>query len=220
MAINHSSNEHVGNNVSPEEQLIHILNAVHSAQSDGSEVAAAARRSLVEWCENHLRQNMKAIMFRAFGPQIAKEGSLRFTALWNDVLLKVLKSGRVLAKEEDVTVGLKSYFSTALANQARTYIKRRKRLGKILDDEIKPLVELRERHLQESYQINFEFLLEKAQQWENAGDICGQILRLRYLDGMQYEEIADMLAISRDRVKHALAEGKERLRRLASEVKG
>ncbi|MFN4905417.1 MAG: hypothetical protein ACK5LQ_09320, partial [Planctomycetota bacterium] len=77
--------------VSPEAQLVGILNALHSASGDPT-VAVAARNDLVLWCENHLRRNLKAILFKTFGPQVTHDGSLRFTALWNDVLAKALRS--------------------------------------------------------------------------------------------------------------------------------
>jgi RNA polymerase sigma factor (sigma-70 family) len=155
-------------------------------------------------------------MLRAFGPQIAKEGSLRFTVLWNDVLFKMLSSGRLKAPEGDVIQSLTSYFSTALANQARNYLKRRKRFGEILDDAIKPLVEQRERYLKENYDIDIELLLEKVDEWENAGEKLGKALRLRYIDGMTYDQIAGALELSRDQVKRTLAQGKERLKNIAN----
>ncbi len=237
MASHDSQDGNGGNTVSaPEqradEQLIKILNDLHTANEEfnhntSSDMQVAkqlddrlvdARNKLAEWCENHLKINLKAIMFRAFGPQIGKEGSLRFTVLWNDVLVKVLSSGSLKSPEGDVIKSLTSYFSTALANQARDYLKRRKRFGKILDDAIKPLVEQRERYLQETYNIDFEFLLEKAQEWENASDQCGRALRLRYVDGMKYEEIAEEMGLSRDQVKRTLAKGKERLIKIAKRI--
>ena len=212
------------------EQLIKILNALYSATEALKPYASSdmqvpesindslrdARNELVLWCEGHLKNNLKAIMLRAFGPQIAKEGSLRFTVLWNDVLFKMLSSGRLKAPEGDVIQSLTSYFSTALANQARNYLKRRKRFGEILDDAIKPLVEQRERYLKENYDIDIELLLEKVDEWENAGEKLGKALRLRYIDGMTYDQIAESLELSRDQVKRTLAEGKERLKNIAN----
>jgi RNA polymerase sigma factor (sigma-70 family) len=160
---------------------------------------------------------MKAIMIRLFGSQIAKDGSLRFTVLWNDVLVKVLKSGKLKAPEGDVIKSLTSYFSSALANQARDYLRRRKSHSKILDDHIKPLVEQRERYLKENYGIHIELLLEMAEKWAKAGDSTGTALRLRYIDGMTYEQIAEALGLSRDRVKRFLAEGRKRLNDIANQ---
>jgi hypothetical protein len=191
-----------------DDQLINLLNDLHvsneaykealkNVQGDTNKVPKPVkdqleivRNNLARWCEEHLRKRMKAIMFQLFGPQIAKDGSLRFTVLWNDLLVKVLKSGRLKAPEGDVIRSLTSYFSNVLANQARDYLRRRKRLGKILDDEIKPLVELREKYLRENYDIDLEFLLEKVEEWENSGESVGMSLRLRYIDGMTYEQIA------------------------------
>ncbi len=212
----------------PDEQLIKLLNDLYAAneastayKDDPSKVPQAvkdrlnlARHDLTRWCEEHLRRSMKAIMFKTFGLQIAKDGSLRFTVLWHDVLAKVLKSGRLEAREGDIIRSLTSYFSNALANQARDYLKRRKRFDKILDDEIKPLVELREKYLLENYNIDLESLLNKVDEWEKAGDVVGSVLRLRYIDGMTYEQIAEATGCSRDQVKRILANGRERLQNM------
>jgi RNA polymerase sigma factor (sigma-70 family) len=213
-----------------DEQLIQLLNDLYSANEalrayqNNNEIPKAvkdqlelARNNLVRWCEDHLRISMKAIMIRLFGSQIAKDGSLRFTVLWNDVLVKVLKSGKLKAPEGDVIKSLTSYFSSALANQARDYLRRRKSHSKILDDHIKPLVEQRERYLKENYGIHIELLLEMAEKWAKAGDSTGTALRLRYIDGMTYEQIAEALGLSRDRVKHFLAEGRKRLNDIANQ---
>jgi RNA polymerase sigma factor (sigma-70 family) len=211
-----------------DEQLIKLLNDLHaangaiSAYEDPNEVPGAvkdqlnlARNNLVSWCDEHMRRSMKAIMFKIFGSQIATDGSLRFTVLWNDVLVKVLKSGKLKAPEGDVIRSLTAYFSDALANQARDYLRRRKRFGKILDDEIKPLVEMREKYLKDNYNIDIDLLLEKVDEWETAGDVVGTVLRLRYIDGMTYEQIAEATGLSRDQVKRILAKGKERLQDIA-----
>lgn len=213
----------------PDEQLIKLLNDLYAAseastayKDDPSKVPQAvkdqlnlARNNLVSWCDEHMRRSMKAIMFKIFGSQIAKDGSLRFTELWNDVLVKVLKSGKLKAPDGDVIRSLTAYFSDALANQARDYLRRRKRFGKILDDEIKPLVELREKYLLENYNIDLESLLNKVDEWETAGYVVGTVLRLRYIDGMTYEQIAEATGLSRDQVKRILAKGKKRLQDIA-----
>lgn len=213
----------------PDEQLIKLLNDLHaangaiSAYEDPNKIPTAmkdqlnlARCNLVSWCEEHMRTSMKAIMFKIFGSQIAKDGSLRFTVVWNDVLAKVLKSGKLKAAEGDVIRSLTAYFSDALANQARDYLRRRKRFGKILDDEIKPLVEMREKYLMDNYNIDIELLLEKVGEWETAGDVVGTVLRLRYIDGMTYEQIAEAIGISRDQVKRILSNGRERLQNIVN----
>ena len=198
----------------PDEQLIKLLNDLYAAneastayKDDPSKVPQAvkdrlnlARNDLTRWCEEHLRRSMKAIMFKTFGLQIAKDGSLRFTVLWHDVLAKVLKSGRLEAREGDIIRSLTSYFSNALANQARPWIK--------------PLVELREKYLLENYNIDLESLLNKVDEWEKAGDVVGSVLRLRYIDGMTYEQIAEATGCSRDQVKRILANGRERLQNM------
>jgi len=239
MENNHFQNR-TGDNTGSEpdqqsqEQLIKLLNDLYTANEasnkaleniagDPNKVPQAvkdqlnlARNNLVSWCDEHMRRSMKAIMFKLFGSQIAKDGSLRFTVLWNDVLVKVLKSGKLKAPEGDVIRNLTAYFSNALANQARDYLRRRKRFGKILDDEIKPLVEMREKYLMDNYNINLEFLLENVAEWETAGEVVGTVLRLRYIDGMTYEQIAEATGLSRDQVKRILANGRERLQNIAN----
>ncbi|MFN5395037.1 MAG: RNA polymerase sigma factor [Planctomycetota bacterium] len=203
--------------VSPEAQLVGILNALHSVSRDPT-VAVAARNELVLWCENHLRRNLKAILFKTFGPQVTHDGSLRFTALWNDVLAKALRSSKLEFRNEDVLKSLTSYFSVALANRALDYLRKRKRREKHLNDEIKTLVEQRERHLMQTHQIDFGVLLETAMKWEKAGLSIGTILRLRYVDGLSYEEIGNLTGKSRDQVKYELSLGRSRLSPIATNL--
>jgi RNA polymerase sigma factor (sigma-70 family) len=76
-------------------------------------------------------------------------------------------------------------------------------------------VEIREKYLKDNYNIDIELLLEKVDEWETAGDVVGTVLRLRYIDGMTYEQIAEATGLSRDQVKRILAKGKERLQDIA-----
>jgi DNA-directed RNA polymerase specialized sigma24 family protein len=61
-----------------------------------------------------------------------------------------------------------------------------------------------------------EWFADKVDEWENAGEKLGKALRLRYIDGMTYDQIAEALELSRDQVKRTLAEGKERLKNIAN----
>jgi hypothetical protein len=141
MATHDAQNGNGGNTDSdPEqgavEQLIKILNALYSATEALKPYASSdkqvpesindslrdARNELVLWCEGHLKNNLKAIMLRAFGPQIAKEGSLRFTVLWNDVLFKMLSSGRLKAPEGDVIKAYQSTLSIKIWESATQYL--------------------------------------------------------------------------------------------------
>ena len=68
----------------------------------------------------------------------------------------------------------------------------------------------------DNYNINLEFLLENVAEWETAGEVVGTVLRLRYIDGMTYEQIAEATGLSRDQVKRILANGRERLQNIAN----
>jgi RNA polymerase sigma factor (sigma-70 family) len=197
--------------LSPEEQLAKILNELYRG-------GQSASNDLVEWMDKHLRANLKAIMFRVFGPQVTSGQSLQFTELWNDVLVRVMNRGMVQAPHEFTVSAMTKYFSAALANQARDYLRRRKLGEQILNEAIKPLVEQRERHLLNHHQLDFGVLLEKAQEWAQQGEQVGNALLLRYVDGCTYEEIAVQLSLSRDQVKRLLDHGRRRLKEYAMEV--
>jgi len=200
--------------LTPEQELIALLSALYDAPI-GTDQRKSLERRLFAWVEAHLRQNLKAIMFKTFGPQVAGDTSLRFTTLWNDVVAKVLQKGLKELQREPSLLVLADYFSKALANQARDYLKRRKRGEEILELAIRPLVESREKHLWEKHRIELDRLLDEVDRWQQAGDPRGAVLRYYYIDGQTYKQIGQLMDLSPDRVKHLKQAALLELKRLS-----
>jgi RNA polymerase sigma factor (sigma-70 family) len=198
----------------PEQQLVRLLTSLHAAPV-GSEGCRTVERELLEWVELHLRVNLKAIMFRTFGSQVTSDTSLQFTAIWHDVVERALRRGLDGVHRESSIRALTTFFSVALANRARDYLKRRKKGERILEDEIRPLVESREKHLWEKHQLEFDHVLEAAERWYNAGDPMGEVLRYYYVDGETYEEIGRQMDLSAEQVRRLKRKAIESLRQLA-----
>ncbi len=72
-------------------------------------------------------------MLKVIGPQVASDTSLRFTNLWNDVVARVLNTGISDLQRDSTLKTMTTYFSVALSNQARDYLRRRKRGEEIID---------------------------------------------------------------------------------------
>ena len=201
----------------PEQQLVSLLTALHESAEHSSQ-RRAIERDLLEWVDQHLRNNLKAIMFRTFGTQVASDTSLRFTALWNDVVERALRRGLSGVHRESSIRALTTFFSVALANQARDYLRRRKKGERILEDEIRPLVESREKHLWDKHRLEFDEVLIAAERWYEAGDPRGEVLHYYYVVGETYEEIGRQMGLSFDQVRRLKKETLEQLKRLASDV--
>lgn len=200
--------------VDPEQQLVALLTDLH-ATPEGSESRRAVERNLLGWVDRHLRDNLKAIMFRTFGAQVSSDTSLRFTAMWNDVVERALRRGLGGVHRESSIRALTTYFSVSLANRARDYLRRRKKGERILEDAIRPLVESREKHLWEKHRLDFEAVLAAAQRWYDVGDPMGDVLRYYYVDGETYEEIGCQMGLSAEQVRRLKTNSIETLRQLA-----
>ncbi len=185
-----------------EEQHLRFLIANLHSTNPGTPERKDVERDLCEWVDQHLRNNLRNIMLKVFGPQVASDTSLRFTNLWNDVVARVLKNGISDLQRDSTLKTLTTYFSIALANQARDYLKRRKRGEAIVALEIRPLVESCERHLREKHRLDCEEVLDAIDRWCAQEDPRGEVLRYYYIDGMSYAEIGHQMSLSPDQVKH------------------
>ena len=80
-----------------EEQHLRFLIANLHSTNPGTPERKDVERDLCEWVDQHLRNNLRNIMLKVFGPQVASDTSLRFTNLWNDVVARVLKTASAIS---------------------------------------------------------------------------------------------------------------------------
>ena len=200
-----------------EQEAIALLTALAEAPA-GSEGRKDLEKRLLEWIDQHLRDNLKAIMAKTFGPQVLGDTSLRYSSLWGDVSIHVLIHGLRADLREPSLKTLTSYFSVALANQARDYLKRRKKHEMILDQELRPLVESREKHLLEKHRLGLDVVLDQIDRWHAAGDRRADVLRYFYIVGLTHEQIALQMSLTKDKVKHMKQDALSRLKELMGQA--
>jgi RNA polymerase sigma factor (sigma-70 family) len=96
---------------------------------------------------------------------------------------------------------LRQWASVANANLMRDILRRQRRGDEILREQLAPLVSARSRHFEKTaHRPLDEAVLEQIETWTNSDSEVsrqmGLVLRYRYLDGLPYPEIADMLGIA------------------------
>lgn len=211
--------------LSPEQKLTELLVALQRAPAHEKGKPKNPERQRVEcelalWMEQHIRDNLKAIMLKVFGAQVQDDTSLRFTSLWNDVIAKVLDNGMHKLDRATTVRQMTTFYSVALKHLALDYIKRRKTGQEIVEHAIRPLVESRERHLWDKHKLDYEAVLEAADRWNAAKDRRGEILRHFYVEGLSYDEIGEQMQLSRDQVKRLKHEALQQLKALAAVAAG
>lgn len=211
--------------LSPEQKLTELLVALQRARAHETGGPKDPERQRVEcelalWMEQHIRDNLKAIMLKVFGAQVQDDTSLRFTSLWNDVIAKVLHNGMHDLDRATTVRQMTTFYSVALKHLALDYIKRRKTGQEIVEHAIRPLVESRERHLWDKHKLDYEAVLEAADRWNAAKDRRGEILRHFYVEGLSYDEIGEQMQLSRDQVKRLKHEALQQLKAIAAVAAG
>lgn len=85
-----------------------------------------------------------------------------------------------------------------------------------VDDIVTRLVQERSVYFENRNGLPFSSALELIQSWESSGDpelsACGEALRLRYVDGLSYDDVAAALNQTRSEVELLLRRGRYRLK--------
>lgn len=169
-----------------------------------------------------LRRSLPALMYRLFGPRVVshrEDAIVRFTEMLHNFLVKILENRPDELWRAKTARQLRLWASVANANLMRDILRRERRGQEILREKLAPLLEARSRHFEKTAARPLdELVLEKIEAWTNDGNEVvrqmGLVLRYRYLDGLPYPEIAEMLGVSEATVQNRRSDGIERLRAL------
>jgi RNA polymerase sigma factor (sigma-70 family) len=180
----------------------------------------------IEIIYGFLRRSLPNLMYRMFGPKVVshrEDATVRFTELLHNFLVKILEKHPEELWRVRTARQLRNWASVANANLMRDMLRRERRGHEILRVKLAPLLEARSRHFEKTADRPLdELVLARIEAW--VGDSnevvrqMGLVLRYRYLDGLPYSEIADMLGISEATVQNRRSDGIERLRALDGQI--
>lgn len=202
------------------------LSGANAEVSTLVEDIALRERRAIEIIYGFLRRSLPALMYRLFGPRVVshrEDAIVRFTELLHNFLVKILEQRPDELWRAKTARQLRQWASVANANLMRDILRRERRGQVILREKLAPLFEARSRHFEKTAARPLdELVLEKIEAWTNDGNEVirqmGLVLRYRYLDGLPYPEIAEMLGVSEATVQNRRSDGIERLRKLDGKV--
>ena len=174
---------------------------------------------IVSLIDEHFRDALRPGLLKVFGPGVidpnSDAASICYTIIVNDFFTKVLAERHDAFWRAKTAKQLRTWSSVVMANQIRDYF-RRKKLAPTLVDDIGTLADSRRVHFEKNNELSFEWALETIKQWREGSDpdfvLKGLVLQHRYIDGMPYDEIADQLDISKEKLYRVAEEAKKLLR--------
>jgi DNA-directed RNA polymerase specialized sigma24 family protein len=200
-----------------DQQLERLLDAYHAAKRalEAASVQdrpaaearlAAAEREALDWIYRYLHEHLKPQIRRSF-PGSGAETLVRFTDMMNNLFVEVLErrpDSFWRAQSERALVG---WVSLAITRDIRDCLKKRP-VGfdgpEATDfDYVRPLAEARAQHFEEKHGLPLGPVLEEIARWENQPAPWPEraaVIRLRYIDGLSYAEIAAQLGLPKDRL--------------------
>jgi len=184
---------------SDETELVWLLDQ-HRREADQSKRQEFERR-ILELIDRYFRMAIRPVMAKIFGHEVLRQdqdSSLRYTEMMNSFFVKVLASRPDEMWRATTARDLRNWASTVMANHMRDYLRRKKRGREILNDEIAPLYEIRKRHFEKRFQDRFDDFLELLDsEMQSLPDSQRRLLKLHYLDGLNWEETATELGLSK-----------------------
>ena len=188
-----------------EDKLIELLQQYRTGD-------AQAGDAIFEMVDKYFRRELLPILTKVFGAEVRgkpldnerrADHSLRYTEWMQNFFVKVLDKRPDAFWKAQTARDLRVWSSVVIANMMRDHLRRRKR-GQAVLAEIAPLVVEKQTYFEDRYETRFEDFLELLTQQEASDDeelkLMSAALRLRYVDGVTWKQIAQDLAISDERL--------------------
>ena len=159
--------------------------------------------------------------------------SCRFTSVLNKAFLKIIEKYPDKLMQSKSRKQLTGYVSRTMSNMMFNHYKRKgtfQRIVKTLGlteaedaqvrDILAHIADEKGDYFHERTGISFSQGLELIRQWDESNDpdqnACANVLRLRYVDGLGYDDIAREMNVDRVSVENLLEQAKYHLRKLKS----
>lgn len=164
--------------------------------------------AIFELVDKYFRRELLPILTSVFGTGVVgakldedKRGdqSLRYSEWMQNFFVKILDKRPDAFWKAQTAKNLRVWSSVVIANMMRDYLKRKKR-GQAILAELAPLIAEKQKYFEDRYETTFEDFLNLLAQWDASDDeklrLMAAALRLRYVDGFTWQQIALDLGIS------------------------
>jgi len=168
--------------------------------------------AIFELVDKYFRRELLPVLTHVFGSgvigkqlpeQRRGDQSLRYTEWIQNFFVKMLDKRPDAFWKAQTAKNLRIWSSVVIANMMRDYLKRKKRGQKILAD-IAPLIAEKQKYFEDRYATTFEDFLNLLADGQASDDETlhqrAAVLRLRYVDGLTWQQIALDLAITDERL--------------------
>ncbi len=159
----------------------------------------------------------------------AADVSARFTEVLNQAFTRILEKYPDRLMRTQSRRQLTGYVSRTMSSLMLNHYRRRRafqqaisspdapsREDACVEDILSQLTSTRAAHFENRHGVPFDSALELLQNWEGSSDpeltACSAALRLRYVDGLSYDDIASTLNLPRPEVELLLRRGRYRLK--------
>lgn len=164
--------------------------------------------AIFELVDKYFRRELLPILTSVFGTGVVGkqlpeqrrgDQSLRYTEWMQNFFVKMLDKRPDAFWKAQTAKNLRVWSSVVIANMMRDYLKRKRRGQKLLA-ELAPLIAEKQKYFEDRYETTFEDFLNLLAQWDASDDekrrLMAAALRLRYVDGLTWQQIALDLGIS------------------------
>lgn len=172
-----------------DEELAALLASYHGAKGDNRQ---SIGRTIIAEIEPYFRKVLRPELARKFS-RSAQDTSVRYSMMVNEFFAEVLKKESVQFWQAESLGALKAFASTVISNDIRDVLRRQKKRGALCEDALDELASSRAEHFRGKVDIDLEWALGRWQEWDDRKDpwpARARVLRYRYVDGMDYDEIA------------------------------
>ncbi len=166
--------------------------------------------------DKYFREALRPILLKKFGKVVGShaDGTVRYTQMVKDFFIKVLEHRHEPFWKAKTARNLRNWSSRVMTNQIIDHL-RRKKLAPQPRDDLATFADHRQTHFEKYNDVRFEQALFTIQQWLSGSEeeqLMAKVLRHRYVDGMDYDEIAEHLEIDKKRLYRIAEEAKKALR--------
>ena len=166
--------------------------------------------------DKYFREALRPILLKKFGKVVGShaDGTVRYSQMVKDFFIKVLEHRHEPFWKAKTARNLRNWSSRVMTNQIIDHL-RRKKLAPQPRDDLATFADHRQTHFEKYNDVRFEQALFTIQQWLSGSEeeqLMAKVLRHRYVDGMDYDEIAEHLEIDKKRLYRIAEEAKKALR--------
>lgn len=201
-------------------ELIHQFHECKARHPDDVQATRDIEKQIFDAIAEYLSLVLRPTLTRVFGNSVVsptQDSSFRFSAVLNDLFVKILDREKHAALRLSTAKHLRSWCSRVIVNQMIDHIRRKKVEDRALS-EIAPLYDIRKSMYTTRFGESFDDILGIIEDWnENANENLRQyakVLELHYIIGMSWREVCDELEMPKSTFYEVRDRAIERLKEL------